>query len=578
MSNFEIASGQKPADEDHERITVLHVDWEADADFFTEQSLRPTTPLGIAAVDHQTVLARGAALHIRNCIRNLSYEDAFDASSLTDYRKQLHRWMQNYTSSKASQMLLEDVSMISAIEILSSLSKLGVEGELLSTIGPNLIDILQGKMDPLPLLLEKDRLGQVQENIATGQKLRAHVRQYLSSYAIKRPQMNVLEIGASTTHLTGEILKVFQGRNLQSYDLSDVSLSHLRRLKSTFEKNDAVSFKALDINQDPLVQGFSSSSYDVVIVNNALRIGNSLDEVLKNARKLLIPGGALVMVGMTDISPAYGLIFGMMEGMWSTQRCDQLPLPSSDEWRSVLLANSFSGPEPATKSFDRIGQSCYCVVSTALASPTRRKLPVNIITNTEGKLLDFAVQFGSILATNGMASSISDPATAPNTQNSLYVVLDEGTDPLLANPSRLLAIKGLASNAKFVFWVSMRADGKNSTSEADTHALTDFARAARKENDSLRLVSLVVKQDFPTNLEILRITLRIMEISFYQDRGSCELEYEYSHSKVLVPRVTVAANYRRSMKRNAGEVMTRVAGSLTPKRPLSMNIETLLYV
>ncbi|RTE81726.1 hypothetical protein BHE90_003791 [Fusarium euwallaceae] len=581
MSNLEtvvIGEGQKSPDEENERNTVLHVDWETDADFFSEPSLRPTTPPGKAAIDHHVVLARGAALHIRSCINNISRDDeAFDPSALTGYRKHLFKWMQDYTSSQASKMLLADVSMISAIEILSSLPKLGVEGDLLSTIGPNLIPIVKGEMDPLPLLLEEGRLGQVQENIETGRKLGVHVGHYLSSYAIKRPRMKILEIGSSTGFHTGDILETFEGRNIQSYDLTDVSLWLLQQLKSSFSNHEGVNFKALDINQDPFDQGFGPESYDVVIVNNVLRIANSLDKAIKNARKLLVPGGALVLLGMRDPSPTYDLIFGMMESAWSSQHSNHLPLPSPAEWEQVLSVNGFSGLEPATKSFDRVGQSCYCAVSTALASTKRKRMPINIITNTEGKLLNFAGQFSSILATNGMASSISGLTQHKIAPESLYVVLDEGSDPLLANPSsaRFSELKTFALKAKSVLWVSMRADGANSSSAADMNMVTGFTRVARKENESLKLVSLVVRQDFPSNLEILRVMLRIMEISFYQQRSpTCELEYEYTDGRVLVPRVRAAANYQRWIQSKTDEATTEVTPFFSLERPLKMESAT----
>lgn len=322
MFNLEtvvIGEGQRSPDEGHERNTVLHVDWETDADFFSGTSLRPKTPPGNAAIDHQVILARGAALHIRSCINNISRDDeGFDPSALTGYQKHLYKWMHDYNSSEASKMLLADVSMISAIEILSSLPKLGVEGHLLSTIGPNLISIVKGEMDPLPLLLGKGGLGQVQENIETGRKVGAHVSQYLSSYAIKRPRMKVLEIGSGTGYHTGDILKAFEGRNIHSYDLTDSSLLLLRQLKSSFAQHEGINFKALDINQDPYGQGFDPDSYDVVIINNVLRIASSLDDAVRNAHKLLVPGGALVFLGMTDPSPTYGLIFGMMESTWTS--------------------------------------------------------------------------------------------------------------------------------------------------------------------------------------------------------------------------------------------------------------------
>jgi 2-polyprenyl-3-methyl-5-hydroxy-6-metoxy-1,4-benzoquinol methylase len=86
------------------------------------------------------------------------------------------------------------------------------------------------------------------------------------------------------------------------------------------EREEPVVLKTLNINHDPLTQGFEAAemgSYDVLIINNVLHITDSLEQVVMNARKLLKAGGALLLVGMTDLSPAYRLIFGAVEGMWS---------------------------------------------------------------------------------------------------------------------------------------------------------------------------------------------------------------------------------------------------------------------
>ncbi|KAM5386648.1 hypothetical protein ACJZ2D_000611 [Fusarium nematophilum] len=525
-------------DLDQERSTVVHVDWERDADFFAGRPLSPTTPPTKAAADNQLVLARAAALIIRVCRNNICRDGTFDVCSLSGYRSHLYRWVDSYNSSETSQTLLEDVATTVAIDILSSLQYMGVEGQLLSKIGPNLLPILQGKLDPIPLLLEADRLNRVCDGIETIQRLREHVGDYLSYYASKRPHMNVLEVGPIASNSTRAILKAFQGRELASYTIASSSTSLLQQIKSSLAQIDTVKLKALDINQDPRAQGFSPGSYDVIIVNNVLHKANALEEVLANVRQLLVPGGALVMVGMTDLSPAYSLIFGTMDNMWPDNLSPQLLLPSTAEWNQVLSDNGFSGLEPATKNFDRVGQASYCVVSTAVASTKR--LPIRIIADAGGKLLSFADQLSSLLATSGTASMIGtlQDASAPN---SVHVILDDGSSPLLSHPSWSAFVDSKTLDNAKVLWVSMRADGANSASESAMDMVAHMGRRIRKENETVKLVSLVVRQDYPGYKDILQVISRIIQISFQQERGSgCELEYEYRGDRVLVPRIRSA--------------------------------------
>mgnify|MGYP004723152553 CR=1 FL=1 len=205
-------------------------------------------------------------------------------------------------------------------------------------------------------------------------------------------------------------------------------------------------------------------------------------------------------------------------------RSEQLPYPSSTEWTKLLQENGFSGLEPATKTFDHIGQSCYCVISTAVASTQR--LMVNIIPDAQGKLFSFADQLASSLADNGTASTISPSFQDAVSPRFIYVVLDDGS-------SHLSAYEKLAG-ANNVLWISLRSDN----TQRDMSVVNRFARGAQKENQALRLVTLDVKQNYPEYSDILKVVTRIIQVSFQEDRGTrTEVEYEYRNGRVLVPRV-----------------------------------------
>ncbi|SPJ73543.1 uncharacterized protein FTOL_03273 [Fusarium torulosum] len=513
-----------PDDDDWD--SVFHIEWESDANFFTGAELRPRTPLCKATTDRQITLARAAALIIRTALRNIPVDiPDFDPSRLTGFRKQLYQWMNAYNSSPASKLVLGDVTMTAMLEIFSSLAQMGIEGEILAKIGPNIGGILQGTIDPMALLLEDGRIDRMQDSMELVQKTRAHLRAYLSSFASKKPVMNVLEVGASTSNNTEAIFEVFDQKNV-SYTITDSSLPVLEQAKSP-SMNDCLKLKALDVNRDPLEQGFSPQSFDVVLVNNILHTANSLEETLANLRKLLVPGGVLALIGFSDLSPAYNLIFGMNENVWAGERFEQLTYPASTEWNRMLQNNGFSGIEPATKTFDYVGQSSYCVISTAVAST--QHLMVNILPDVQGKFLNFADQLSTSLADTGTASTIA-PTLDSVSSRFIYIVLDNGSSPL-TKYERL-------TKANNVLWISMKTDGME---QRDMHVVTRFAKGARKSNEGLRLVTLDVKQDYLEYSDILKVITRIIQVSFQEDRGTrTEAEYEYRNGKVLVPRVKSA--------------------------------------
>ncbi|KAF4446742.1 Lovastatin nonaketide synthase [Fusarium austroafricanum] len=511
--------------DDDDWDSVQHVDWELDANFFTGSELRPRTPLCKATADHQITLARAAALIIRSALNNIPGDiPDFDPSKLTGFRKQLYRWMEAYNSSQASKLVLGDVTMTVTIEILTSLERMGVEGELLAKIGPNLGGILQGTVDPMNLLLEDNKVREMQNDMVLMQKMRAHLRQYLSSYATKKPVLKVLEVGASTLNNTETIFQALQDQKNASYTITDSSLPVLEQTKASIVK-PLLQLKRLDLNRNLLEQGFSPNKYDMIVVNNILHSANSLKRALRNLRKLLIPGGVLALVGLSDVSPAYSLILGMNENIWSGEHVEQLQYPSADEWTKALQENGFSGLEPATKTFDHIGQSCYCVISTAVAS-THRTM-VNIVAEPQGNLFSFADQLSSALAETGTASTIS-PTLPEISSRFIYIVLDDGSKPLADYES--------FSKADNVLWISMAVEGSN---QRDMNVVTRFARGARKNNEELRLVTLDVKQDYPEYSDVLKVVTRIIRVSFQEDRGTrTEFEYEYRNGRVLVPRVS----------------------------------------
>ncbi|RGP65396.1 lovastatin nonaketide synthase [Fusarium sporotrichioides] len=510
--------------DDDDWDSVHHVEWEIDANFFVGDNTKSRTPLCKATSDHQIIIARAAALIIRTSLNNIPIDiPDFDPAALTGSRKKLHQWMSAYNTSQARKLVLGDVKMTVMIEILSSLTKLGLEGEILDRIGPNLGDILQGIVDPIEVLVRDDKINHMQNGMELVQKMKAHLGEYLSHFATKKPVQNVLEVGASTSNMTESLFSAFAGEKNLSYTVTDRSLPILEQMKAPLE--GSFKLKALDINQDPVEQGLIPESFDVVIVNNVLYTANSLGEALKNLRKLIAPGGVLVLMGVSDMSPAYNLIFGMNENMYSDKRFEPLEYPSVIEWNKVLQNNNFTTLEPATRTFDFIGQSSYCLVSTALAST--QNLMVNIIPCAHDDLFSFANQLSTALAEDNTASTISPTFPDDISPRFIYTVLDDGS-------ARLTEYEKL-TKTKNILWICMKTDY---TEPRDMAVVQRFARNVRKANDGIKIVTLDVKQKFPDHADILKVVTRIVKVSFQEDRGTrTEFEYEYMNGKVLVPRV-----------------------------------------
>ena len=72
-------------------------------------------------------------------------------------------------------------------------------------------------------------------------------------------------------------------------------------------------FKVCDAERDPIAQGFTEGSYDVIIAYMVIHATAKLDETMRNLRRLLKPGGFLLVgEGGRDgpLQACAGFIFG----------------------------------------------------------------------------------------------------------------------------------------------------------------------------------------------------------------------------------------------------------------------------
>lgn len=109
-----------------------------------------------------------------------------------------------------------------------------------------------------------------------------------------------------------------------------------------------MAFKVLDVEKDPTLQSYTEGSYDLVIAFSVLHATSNLKRTLRNARRLLKPGGFL-LVGEANnsIQPGSlpGVIFGTLPGWWLGHDDGRTlsPLVSTEQWDKLLKSTGFSG-------------------------------------------------------------------------------------------------------------------------------------------------------------------------------------------------------------------------------------------
>lgn len=137
-----------------------------------------------------------------------------------------------------------------------------------------------------------------------------------------------------------------------TYTFTDFMVSQFDLAQEKFEKYQArMAFKALDIEKDPLEQGYGEESYDLIIASLALHATKNLESTLANVRRLLKPGGFLVLLEMTDPNVIrMGLVLGGLPGWWlgHDEGRTLSPSVSVQQWSDLMRKVGFSGVDTFT--------------------------------------------------------------------------------------------------------------------------------------------------------------------------------------------------------------------------------------
>ncbi|MFZ1426259.1 MAG: polyketide synthase dehydratase domain-containing protein, partial [Geminicoccaceae bacterium] len=214
--------------------------------------------------------------------------------------------------------------------------------------GEALPGVLRGTVDPLSVLFAGDQAGFLYGEAAFARLLNhmvlAAVEPVLGAADAARPA-RILEIGAGTGALFQTLRERVPAERWR-YTFTDLSPSFLAQAAERFGA-DAATFTELDIEQDPTLQGFPAAGYDLVIAGNVLHATRDLATAVEHARRLLAPGGVLVLLEAARRRAWSDLVFGLTDGWWrfedTTRRPDH-PLLDGEGWRD-LLAERFAEVE-----------------------------------------------------------------------------------------------------------------------------------------------------------------------------------------------------------------------------------------
>ena len=292
------------------------MEWGPDPDHIRLPHAQSITPTGFDKSQAKKLgsLNKAASVYIYNTIEQLTTDGLH---TFQNHYSVFWSWMKkqiafsgfdtNNTADSSFEMLLKESS------------NEGIEGEMLRRIGQNLSTILSGGIDPLQMMLDGDLLSKYYTADSSA-RCYPYVRHYVENLIFHNPHMSILEIGAGTAGTTIEVFKAMTTNyksQLASYQFTDISAGFFERAREILRDwIEVISFSKLNIEVNPMDQGYTAHCYDLVIAANVLHATRSIDQTLQNVHKLLKPGGKLILVEATQAQTFLGVIFGTLPGWW----------------------------------------------------------------------------------------------------------------------------------------------------------------------------------------------------------------------------------------------------------------------
>ncbi|QQK42980.1 polyketide synthase dehydratase-domain-containing protein [Penicillium digitatum] len=337
------------------------------------------------------------------------------------------------------------------------------------------------------------------------------VRRCFDAIGHATPSLDIIEIGAGTGGATRIILDTLSERDgikrYKSYTFTNISSGLVGAAKEMLgEEYNDVHFSVLNVEQDPLENG-CQPFYDVVVASDCLHATTNISQTLSNCRKLLKPGGRLIIVENTRTVIGHGLILGTLTGYWSGRSDGRVDSPFLDSsgWNASLLANGFSGtdlvlddyPQPYTTACTFLSTVVEGTISTVPRQLTDLNSEEVYFLHEQRDPSSLAVQTFAHFKEKGFVvkSCSFDVVTVPP-HSRVIAFLDSDNHLIQIDQHRMEKFQSLFRNASSMILVTYGGiiQGKNPSAAISIGLL----RTIGTENPTSRFLSIDVNPDSPT--------------------------------------------------------------------------------
>lgn len=531
--------------------------WELDILHDPPASFRESMviPLKENEIEQEKRLSRVSYYCIHDAIAELEGQDS---ESWEWHYKRFYTWMKEVVAQgKAGELGPGSQTWSKASHgakriLADELSAGNAAGRLTVRVGQKLASIVRGDIMPLELMMEGDLLNQFyMQHEALKTRSYSHLAKVAELYAVKNPGANVLEIGAGTGGATSTVLEAFGKRGdgtgsiLGHYTFTDISPGFFEAAREKFAPWAAMmDFKRLDIEIDPLAQSFTPGSFDLIVAASVLHATKSLNRTMKHVRKLLKPGGTLLLIEATSDRLEGQLIFGTLPGWWLGEEPERQKSPNAplEMWDRVLGETGFTGVDFEISDYEEPEFQSARVMLSRTSSTAQDPISIVVEDKTASaprrlwvKELSEAIQ-----KRTGASPKLVDLGDVDTFKGTPCVVTLEMDRPFVheINAADFDKLKNLLLHSGGVLWLS--CGGLVDSQDPAFSASEGLLRTMRQEDSYNRWIRLDFEHDGnPWTSDKIGNIVHVMEQSFNTEADTTDIEWEYSvkASQLHVPRI-----------------------------------------